>query len=323
MNNMEQKHPMVSVVSLAIGVAVVVAFLLRSTTAPPTIAEAVPQQTYKTTYPDLRSSGGIAPSAQPDIGKQLDMVLQEDDHLARLNDFTLLMTQWAAEDQEAALAYVRTMEIGAEHTQGLLIVLRAIGRTDTDRAILLANDMVKDQEQAAIYNSLFTTATTNDLSRALRDYSFVPAGDGRDNALRALTSKWAGTDADATLAWANNLTDERERDIARESAIDALLTTDAERAINLAETNLTGDAREQICSTAIRRLCEQNPEAARDAYNRLALEDQQPFTAAEVARALAGKDLNSAIAWTDTLPAGPSRDAAVSFITRVTALAAQ
>ena len=93
--------------------------------------------------------------------------------------------------------------------------------------------------------------------------------------------------------------------------------TDPTRAIDLAQNNLTGETREQICSTAIRRLCDQNPEAARDAFSRLNAEDQQPFTAAEVARALAGKDMNSAIAWADTLPEGSSRDTAVNFLTRV------
>jgi hypothetical protein len=319
MNNMEQRHPVVSVVSLAIGIAVVVAFLLRSTTAPQTTADPVPQQTYQATYPVLRPSGGFTRSTQQDVGERLNQILRLDDHLTRLNNFKLLVTQWAIDDQEAALAYVRAMNIGPEHTEGLLIVLKTIGQTDTDRAILLANEMVKDHEQSAIYNSLFATATTNDVSRALRAYSFVPSGDGRDNALRTLSSKWAATDTDAALIWATGLNDDRERNIARESAIDALLSTDPARAIELAQKNLTGDAREEICSTAIRRLCEQNPEAARDAFSRLDAENQQPFTAIEVARALAGKDMNSAIAWTDTLPEGSSRDAAISFITRVTA----
>jgi hypothetical protein len=314
---------MVSVVSLAIGIAVVVAFLLRSTTGPQTTADPVPQQTYQATYPVLRPTSGFTRSTQPDTGEQLNQILRLDDHLARLNNFKLLLAQWAIDDQEVALAYVRTMKPGPERTEGLLTVLKTIGQTDTDRAILLANDMVKDQEQSAIYNSLFATATTNDLSRALRSYASVPVGDGRDNALRTLSSKWAATDTDAALNWANGLTNERERNIARESAIDGLLTIDPARAIELAQKNLTGDAREEICSTAIRRLCEQNPEAARDAFSRLDAENQQPFTAIEVARALAGKDMNSAIAWTETLPEGSSRDAAISFITRVTAQTGQ
>lgn len=319
MNNMEQRHPIVSVVSLAVGVVVVVAFLLRSTTAPQTAADPVPQQAYKPLFPVLRPANRFASSTQQSVGKQLESVLQQGDRLARLNNFKLLLAQWASEDPEAALAYVRAMNGGPEYSAGILIVLQAIGRTDTERAILLANEMVKDQEQSAIYNSLFASAVDTDVSKAVRAFNFVPAGDGRDNSLRALTSRWATTDDAAALNWANTLKDERERNIARESAIDGVLANDPARAIALAQQNLSGETREQICSTAIRRLCEQNPEAARDAFNKLDAEDQEPFTAAEIARALAGRDMNSAITWADALPDGPSRDSAVNFITRVTA----
>lgn len=323
MNNLEQSRPMVSVISLGVGIAVVVAFLLRSTVSSPTQSEAVPQTACAASYPVLRHSGEFSGVPQHEIGEQLNLILQQDDHLARLNNFKLILAQWVADDQEAALAYVRTMTTGPERTEGLLIVLKTIGQSDSMRAISLANEMVTDNEQAAIYSPLFATAVGTDISKATDAFNTVPEGDGRDNALRALTSKWAGTDTEAALDWANALTNERERNMARESAIDAVLATDPTRAIELAQKNLSGDEREQMCSTAIRHLCEQNPEAARDAFNRLDAEDQQPFTAAEVARALAGKDMNSAIAWADTLPEGSSRDTAVNFLTRVSAHAQQ
>jgi hypothetical protein len=323
MNNLEQSRPIVSVISLAVGIAVVGAFLLRSSVSPTRPAEPVPQSAGEPTYPVLRHSGEFSHATHHDTREQLNLILQQDDHVTRLNNFKQMFAQWAAEDQEAALAYVQTMKIGPERTEGLLTVLNTISKTDSMRAIALANAMVKDREQAAIYNSLFATAVGNDVAKATRAFNSVPEGEGRDNALRSLSSKWATTDTDSTLNWANGLQNERERDIARESAIDALLASDPARAIELAQKNLTGDAREQTCSTALRRLCDQNPEAARDAFSRLDAADQQPFTAAEIARALAGKDMNSAIAWTDTLPEGSSRDAAVSFITRVNARAQQ
>jgi hypothetical protein len=323
MNNMEQRHPIVSVASLAIGIIVVVAFLLRSTTEPQTAAEPAPQQTYQPAFPVLRPNGGFTHSTPQTVGEQLDIALQQDDHLIRLNDFKLLFAQWIAEDPEAALAYVRAMKTGPEQSAGILMVLQAIGRTDPERAISLANDMVNDQEQAAIYNSLFATAVDTDIAKAIRSFNYVPVGEGRDNSLRALSSRWATHDDEAALAWANNLKDERERNIARESVLDGVTTIDPARAITLAQQNLTGEARENVCFTAIHLLCERHPDAARDAFDKLNPEDQQPFTATEVARALAGKDLNSATAWTDTLPAGASHDAAVSFMTRITARAAQ
>jgi hypothetical protein len=320
-NNLEQSRPMVSVISVAVGIAVVGAFLLRSTMSPSKRAEPVPQKTYETSYPILRHNGATSAHSAKTVADQLSDVLDEANQVQRMAEFRVILTEWASRDPEAALAYVRTMKIGPEHTDGILIVLQAIGRTDPDRAILLANDMVKDSEQAAIYNSLFSAAAAIDVSRALRTFNFVPEGEGRDNALRALTGKWAATDAQACLDWANGLANERERDIARESTIDALVKTDPTKAIALAQENLAGDDREQICSTAIRRLCERNPEAARDAFAQLDADSQQPFTTMEVARALAGKDLNSAIAWAESLPEGASRDAAVNFLTRVTAQA--
>jgi hypothetical protein len=314
---------MVSVISLAVGIAVVGAFLLRSTMSSSTTAQAVPEESYKANYPVLRHSGGFTASTQQDVAAHLNAILQDDDHLARLNNFKLMLAQWVVEDEEAALDYVRTMKSGPERTAGLLIVLNTIGQTDTPRAISLANEMVKDSEQSAIYNSLFANAAAKDVTSALHYFESVPEGVGRDNALLALTSKWAATDVESALKWASGLSDERERQSATEASIDSMMRDNPEKAITLAEQYLTGEARDQIYSTAIRRLCESNPEAARDAFVQLDTSSQDAFTAAEVARALAGQDMQSAVAWADTLPDGASRDAAVSLINRLTTQVAQ
>ena len=318
-NNLEQSRPIVSVLLLAVGIAFVAAFLFRSTVSPPKELQTAPQNACEAVYPVLRHNGEFSHAPQRDAGEELNLILQQDDHVTRLNNFRLMLAQWVAEDREAALAYVRTMKIGPERTEGLLIVLKTIGQSDTVRAIALANEMVKDSEQAAIYNSLFATATANDMPSALRYFESVPQGAGRDNALLTITSKWAASDADNALKWANGLADEHERQSAIESSLDSVMRENPQRAMTLAQEYLSGEARDQLYSAAIRHLCELDPDAARDAFSRLDSEYQQPFTAAEVARALATKDMNSAIAWTDTLPEGSSRDAAVSFLARVTA----
>src|SRR6266850_2466542 len=80
-------------------------------------------------------------SASDHLRAELDHALQERDPRKRLMNFGFALALLFKQDPEAALAYMRTMPQGEEYTQGLLMVLGALGQSEPKRALTLAQDM--------------------------------------------------------------------------------------------------------------------------------------------------------------------------------------
>jgi hypothetical protein len=224
----------------------------------------------------------------------------------RALEFGRALQAWIAQDPEAALAYVRQLEPGADYTQGVLMVLSAIGRTDPDRALVLATEMVKTREQRAIYSALFAQLAATDPATAVSRLALVPAGEARDNALRAVADGWAHSDLPAALAWAQKL-DAKDRTPAMESVLSTLLATDPLRAIDLAQQTLGGAAFERTLVTALQVLTQTDPKAAASLVSTLAPGQVQQEASFAVARALAVESPTEAVTWAQTLPPGDLR----------------
>jgi hypothetical protein len=224
----------------------------------------------------------------------------------RALDFGRTLQAWIARDPEAALAYVRQLEPGADHTQGLLMVLSAIGRTDPDRALALAAEMVRTREQRAIYSALFAQLTAANPATAVSRLVLVPAGESRDHALRAVADGWAHTDMPAALAWAQKL-EQADRAPAMESVLATLLATDPVRAIDLAQQTLGDAAFERTLVAALQVLTRTDPKSAAALVGTLAPGQAQTDASFAVARALAVGSPAEALAWAQTLPPGELR----------------
>lgn len=257
----------------------------------------------------------VAPSVLPPAAdthrRALDAALALGDPRQRFSEFSQRLRDWVGEDPDAALAYVRQLPPGPIYTQGVLLGLGAIGRNDPERALILARGLVTTREQRAFYNQLFAEMAAHDPAAAVARLGLVPAGDGRERALRALADGWAASDWPAVLAWAQQLA-EADRSPAMEAVLTALIPTEPLRAFDLARLTLAGSARERILTAALQALAEVDPQAAAGRVNLLPAGEARTQAALAVVRAFAMQAPAEAVAWTETLPAGELRRLALN-----------
>src|SRR2546430_6664844 len=145
-----------------------------------------------TAVPSAGNPGAAnAPSAGADSSVNFRAALDEARGLRDPNlhsrEFGRILRLWIERDLDAALAYVRQLPAtSSDYTQGLLIVLEAIGLHDPTRALSLARELAFTREQLAIYSSLFAQVAQQNVQTAVLHLGEVPAGAARGNALRAL-----------------------------------------------------------------------------------------------------------------------------------------
>src|SRR5438128_463973 len=102
-------------------------------------------------------------SASAQLRAGLDHTLGERDPRKRLMDFGFTLALLFKQDPEAALAYMRTMPQDQEYTQGLLMVLGALGQSEPKRALTLAHEMATTREQRLVYSILFDQFARQDV----------------------------------------------------------------------------------------------------------------------------------------------------------------
>lgn len=185
--------------------------------------------------------------------------------------------------------------------QAVLASLRATAQTDPDRALAQANQLMANSTQAEIYSSFFAEFAARDLSSAIARLAQVPAGAGRDNALRAIADVWTRSDGPGALAWAQSLPP-ADRAAALESVINELARTEPLRAIELATKFLGGLAFERIAFNALQQLTPSDPRSAAAIVSQLPMGETQTLAASAVARTLAEHDPTEALTWINTLP---------------------
>jgi hypothetical protein len=309
---------LIAFVALGLGLALAWVLFLRPPAAPPPPgATGAPTATapVPATFSPVRPAA-TTPDAAADFRAALDGARALAQPGPRAREFGRTLLEWIARDPDAALAYVRQLPPGAEHTQGLLLVLDAIGRTDLDRALTLARELVTTREQRAIYSSLFAQLAAADPASAVARLALVPAGDSRDYALRALADGWNRTDPAAALAWARGLAG-ADRTAAMEAVLATLGSTDPLRTIELAHETLTGAAFERTLVAALQALTLTDAKAAGALVNTLTPGEAQTQAALAVARALAAQNPSEALVWVRTLPAPDAQRLALNNVLEI------
>lgn len=243
-----------------------------------------------------------APPPPVDPYPELTAALAQTDPRLRAQQFGMAFQALLNRDLEEALAFVRQMPRGAEFTQCLFMVLDALGRRDVDRSLQVAGELIKSREEGGFYSVLFDRLARENLPKAIERLAAIPAGDARENAVRALTSSWARTDAVAAMAWAQKLPDTSDRNAAVETALSDLATRDPKQAIQIAKSSLTGAAQERTIYNALHQLTTSDPVAASGLVTMLPPGDMQTYAAVNVARAIAMRNVDEALAWIKTLP---------------------
>ncbi len=214
------------------------------------------------------------------------------------------MQSWIARDPEAALAAIRQIPPGNERSQSLLLLLDTIGRTNPDRALALAAELIATRDERSFYSSIFDRLARETISAAIPRLAAVPAGEARDNALRALTDAWVRLNYTAAGAWAKDLPAPADRSLALEIIFLDLAPRDPLHAIELAQKSLAGPALDRVVLGALQTLTKTDPRGASEFVSLLPPGELQTQAAMDVARAFAAQSPEAAVAWALTLPAG-------------------
>jgi hypothetical protein len=214
-------------------------------------------------------------------------------------------------DAEAALNPVRRMPPGRERTQSVLALLDTLSRRDPDRALALARELITTRDERAFYSALFDRLARENLATTLPRLAAVPAGESRENALRALADVWVRADFAAALGWAQTLS-APDRSVALETVLLDLAPRDPSRAIQLAQDNLAGDHLGRVVLRALPVLAASDPPGAARLVTLLPAGESQIQAAVDVARAFGARQPEAAVAWSATLPPGPTQTLALN-----------
>ena len=224
------------------------------------------------------------------------------------------MQSWIARDPEAALAFVRQLPPGNERSQSLLMLLDTLGRTNPDRALALAAELVGTRDERSFYSSLFDRLARENISAAIPRLAAAPAGEAHDNALRALTDAWVRLDPAAARAWAETLPLSADRSLALEIIFLDLAPRDPLHAIELAQKSLAGPALDRVVLSALQTLTKTDPRGASELVSLLPPGELQTQAAMDVARAFGIQNPMAAVAWVKTLPAGNTQILALNNV---------
>lgn len=270
-------------------------------TAPPPLVPVVPvtgNATSNTTT--VNNPSGLPGAEISDFAAELDKVRGFKNPALRSQEFGRILRLWIARDPEAALAYVRQLPEGNERNQGLALIISIVSLRDPDRAIALARDVASTRELQPVYSAIFAQLASQNVQEAIKRLPALPAGPGRDNALRAIADIWARADSAAALAWAQKL-DPADRGPALEAILQSVAATDAARAIQLAQQSLTGQALERSLAFSLRILTPNDPQAAAAIVAKMPSGEPQLFASIDVARAYAVRDPAAGLAWINGL----------------------
>ncbi len=243
------------------------------------------------------------PAAPPPAAEDpLAVALALDNPRERAIRFGTEFQRLVNRDPEAALAALRRLPRGREFTQSLIALLDFIGRSDPDRALMLAAELAQSREEQAFYSLFFDRLARENLTTAAARLAQVPPGEARENAIRALAAVWSQTDPAAAIAWGQSLADPADRGAAVETALGDLAQRDPRQAIEIARKNLRSPALERTLFSALQRLAATDPNAAASFVLLLPPGDMQTMAAANVARSLAERSVPAALAWVKTIP---------------------
>jgi hypothetical protein len=254
-----------------------------------------PQSTAAPTVP------AVPAKAADDPRDALEAALKSPDPGQRARDFGELLQRWLERDSAAAMDYVRQMPRGREHSQALMQALNTIGQRDPVRALTLARELVVTREERFFYSAMFDRLARENPSLAIERLALVPAGEARENAVRALMDVWVRADGAAAKAWAQGLPEPADRNVAVESVINELAPRDPRGAVDLAKKSLTGPALTRTLSRAVQILTATDPDGAASLVGLLPPGDVQTMAAVQIARAFADRNIDLALEWVKSL----------------------
>ncbi|MBC8008464.1 MAG: hypothetical protein H7067_00020, partial [Burkholderiales bacterium] len=312
----------VLVASLAFAAAVVALFFILAPSRPPRPAPSSTSAKTETpsrpapsppspddSGPAYASTPTPVPPALADELARLLAIADPDERFGRLDRF---WRHWFATDREGLFAAIAGLPAGDERAQALAYALLELARTDPDRALDLALELVRDEQDAHLFASLFDTFAQANLDHARERLARVPPGLAFAPAWRAFTDAYARINLAAALSWARSLDDDAARSLALETALYTLAEKDAFTAFEMALAGLTGDARDRALYQALRQIIPHDPAAASALIGGMPPSPQRELAVVEAARVWADADPGRALAWALALPEEDSASTALA-----------
>ena len=151
---------------------------------------------------------------------------------------------------------MRYLERGPNYSQALFFVLDELSRRDEVRALTLAREWVSNRDDRALYSAVFDRLARRDIATAVARLELVPAGEARQNAVRAIASVWLPADAPAASRWAASQPETTLPETALTGALSYWVLKDSTAARDFVRT-LSGE-RQTAAATFVAPLLAQN-----------------------------------------------------------------
>jgi hypothetical protein len=204
---------------------------------------------------------------------------------------TSVISSWAEKDFTAAKAWVEGLPLGTYRRRSAMVDFAfALAQKDPAAALSLASSLpgddgqrflsgalngwcLKDAEAAIAYAVqlpdvgnwtlvlMFDKIASKDPDKAIKMLEKIPSENQQNEALRKIGLRWAISDPNAALDWANQQTDPKVKSEILQGVIGGMAQKDPERALELAQS-LPANEREGRVDYILGVLSESDPEGA-------------------------------------------------------------
>lgn len=188
-------------------------------------------------------------------------------------------SSWVKINPSGALTWFSALEDGPQKQKARELVLDRVAKYDPQRSLDFANQIADEKDRNAL------------VSRSLKTV--------------------AGSDIPQAVLLARSLPEGATRDIALDTVVTQLASTDLAAAQKLIAENPAASFSQAAASVAA-GLLKQSPDQAMAWANTLADGTARDAAYAGIAKEWAIRDVNAAAAWLDTLPSGANKNAAVT-----------
>ena len=240
-----------------------------------------------------------------------------------------VISSWAEKDFTAAKAWVEGLPPGTYRRRSAMGDLAfALAQKDPAAALSLARSLpgddgqrflsgalngwcLKDAEAAIAYAVqlpdvgftlvyMFDKIASKDPDKAIKMLEKIPSENQQNEALRKIGLRWAISDPNAALDWANQQTDPKVKSEILQGVIGGMAQKDPERALELAQS-LPANEREGRIDYILGVLSESDPEGAVGYAMNLPSNKSKNFNVSRLAGQWISSDPQGALGWFDSL----------------------
>ncbi len=225
-------------------------------------------------------------------------------------DRMTVFQSWSAQNPEAAAAYLsenrNSMDRGSYG-----FVAGEWARLNPEAALAWANTLDGRSKQDALASLFATYAESDPIQAAQKALALGDEALKDSRVLEGIARTWAKQDWDAANAWINGLPVEQQSS-ARRSALEQLAATDPSRATEEVLKLSSGEERDNSIAGVVRAMAMENPAEAANLLLKSSSDNVSRRSMNDVVSSWVYTDTEAAKNWVNSLPAGSSRDSALT-----------